>query len=78
MRTIADTALRSVVGLIVVAAMLITIWAARGSSARAGVAATNADADPPVLQSARIDRAPVTRTSITREQLQELQASAAH
>ena len=78
MRTIADTALRIVVGLTVVAAMLIAIWAARGFSARAGVAATDADADPPVLRSARIHRDPVTRTAITREQLRELQASTTH
>ena len=75
MHTIADTALRSVVGVIVVAAMFGTIWLARDSGARAGVAATDADAQPPMLQSARTDRSPVTRTSITREQLRALQAS---
>jgi hypothetical protein len=75
MHTIADTALRSVVGVIVVAAMFGTIWLARDSSTRAGVAATDVDAQPPMLQSARTDRSPVTRTSITREQLRALQAS---
>ena len=75
MRTIADTALRSVVGLAVLAAMFVAIWVARDSGARAGVAATDADAKRPVLESARTHRDPVTRTSITREQLRELQAS---
>ena len=75
MHTIADTALRSVVGVIVVAAMFGAIWLARDSGARAEVAATDADAPPPMLQSARTHRSPVTRTSITREELQAPQAS---
>jgi hypothetical protein len=75
MHTIADTALRSVVGVIVVAAMFGAIWLARDSGARAEVAATDADAQPPLLQSARTHRSPVTRTSITREELRALQAS---
>ncbi len=74
MRTIADTAIGSVVGLVVVAAMFLTIWVAGNSSTRAGAAeATQA---PTALHSARNDRAPVTRTSITPEQLQALQESA--
>lgn len=75
MHTIADTALRSVVGLLVVAAMFGTIWLARDSGARAGVAATDVNTPPRMLQSARTHRSPVTRTSITREQLRALQAS---
>ncbi|MEE9266955.1 MAG: hypothetical protein V3V86_09535 [Gammaproteobacteria bacterium] len=76
MRTIADTAIGSVVGLVVVAAMFVAIWVARDSSARAGVVATDATQAPTALHSARNDRAPVTRTSITPEQLQALQESA--
>ena len=59
MGTRAETVLRSVVGLVVVAAVLIAIWVARDSSARAGIAAVNANAEPPLLQSARTHRAPV-------------------
>lgn len=76
MRTIADTAIGSVVGLLVVAAMFVAIWVARDSSARASVAAADATQPPTALHSARNDRAPVTRTSITPEQLQALQESA--
>ncbi len=75
MHTIADTALRSVVGVIVLAAMFGAIWLARDSGARADVAATDATAQRSMLQSARTHRSPVTRTSITREELQALQAS---
>lgn len=75
MHTIADTALRSVVGVIVLAAMFGAIWLARDSGARAGAATTDGDAQRSMLQSARTDRSPVTRTSITREQLRALQAS---
>ena len=74
MRTIADTAIRSAVGLLVVAAMFLTIWVAGNSSARAG--AGDAKQAPAALHSARNDRAPVTRTSITPEQLRALQESA--
>ena len=77
MRTIADTAIGSIGGLIVVAAMFVAIWVAGDSSARAGAAAANATQAPEALQSARDDRAPVTRTSITLEQPQALQESAA-
>ncbi len=59
MRTIADTALQSVVGLVVLAAMFVAIWVARDSGALAGVTATDADAKRPVLQSARTHRDPV-------------------
>ncbi len=76
MRTIADTAIGSIGGLVVVAAMFVTIWLARDSSARAGAAAADAAQAPAALQSARNNRAPVTRTSITPEQLQALQESA--
>ena len=53
MHTIADTALRSVVGIIVVAAMFGVIWLARDSGTRAGAAATDADAQPRALQASR-------------------------
>jgi hypothetical protein len=65
MRTIADTALGSAVGFVVLAAMFIAIWVARDSSARISVVGTQADAEAPLLYSARTHRAPVTRTSIT-------------
>lgn len=73
MRTIADTALGSAVGLTVVAAMFLTIWAASDSSARVSATAAGADTEMPALQSARTHRTPVTRTSITSEQLRALQ-----
>ena len=76
MRTIADTAIGSIGGLVVVAAMFVTIWLAGDSSARAGAAAADAAQAPAALPSARNNRAPVTRTSITPEQLQALQESA--
>lgn len=78
MRTIADTAIGSVLGLAVVIAMFVAIWVARDSSARAGVAAAGTTQAPTALPSARNDRAPVTRTSITPEQLQARQESAPH
>ena len=76
MRTIADTAVGSVLGLAVVAAMFIVIWVAGDSSARTGVAAADTNEEPSGLQSARTDRAPVTRTSMSPEQLRQLQESA--
>lgn len=54
MSTIADTALRSVVGLFVVTAMLLTIWVARDSSAGAGIAESASDVESPALDPARI------------------------
>ena len=72
MSTVVDTALRSVFGLVVVAAMFVTIWATRDSSARTGAAAGAAvasESKAATLNSARNDRAPVTRTSLTPEQL---------
>ena len=75
MSAIADTALRSVIGLVVVIAMLITIWVARDSSARTGAVSIEQRSKSPPLYSARNDRLPVKRTSITRERLHELQAS---
>ena len=71
MRTIADTALGSAVGLTVLAAMFLTIWAARDSSARATAAGAHSEVS--ALQSARTHRNSVTRTSITPEQLRALQ-----
>jgi hypothetical protein len=73
MGTIADTAIGSAVGLAVVAAMFVAIWVAGDSSTRAGAAAADATQAPAALQSARNDRSPVTRTSITPEQLRALQ-----
>ena len=78
MRAIADTALRGVVGLVVLAAIFIAIWLARDSSARSGVVPAAASAKSTTLESARTHRVPVTRTSITPEQLRELQEAAAH
>ena len=79
MRTIADTPLCSFVGLVVLAAMFLTIWLARDSSAGAGAAAQPAAssvqtaAEPHSLQSARTHRSPVTHTSIPPEQLHQSQ-----
>jgi len=70
MRRMAETTIGSAAGLLVLTAMFIAIWMARDSSAGAGIA--EADAEPPALQSARVHRTPVTRTSITPEQLQAL------
>jgi hypothetical protein len=74
MGTIADTAIGSAVGLAVVAAMFVAIWVAGDSSTRAGAA--DATQAPAALQSARNDRSPETRTSITPEQLRALQEAA--
>ena len=71
MRTIADPALGSIVGLTVLAAMFVVIWFAGDSSA--GANATEAEAEAPVLRSARTHRETVTRTAITPEQLRALQ-----
>jgi len=76
MGTITDTAIGGAVGLFVVAAMFVAIWVAGDSSARAGVAAAETTQAPAALQSARNDRSPVTRTSITPEQLRALQEAA--
>jgi hypothetical protein len=77
MRTSADTAFGSAVGLAVLAAMFIAIWAARDTNARVGTgtgaAALEANAQGPRLHSARTHRSPVTRTSITPEQVKALQ-----
>jgi hypothetical protein len=62
MRTLADTALGSAVGLTVIAAMFVTIWVARDSSARAG--SVQVEQDRTLLNSARTHREPVTHTSI--------------
>lgn len=74
MNTITDAALRSLMGLVVVLATMITIWIARDSSARTGAASVEHRSESPALHSARNDRLPVRRTSITRERLHELQA----
>ena len=73
MSTISDTALRSVVGLVVVTAMFLAIWASRDTSARTGATTVEHASNSSTLYSARNDRAPVTRTSMTREQLWGLQ-----
>ncbi len=78
MGTITDTAIGSIGGLMVVAAMFVAIWVAGDTSARAGVAAAEATREPPALQSARNDRSPVTRTSIAPEQLRALQEPKPH
>jgi len=75
MRTIADTPLCSIVGLVVLAALFLTIWMARDSSAGAGARAASASAhtaaEPSPLQSARTHRGPVTHTSVPPEQLRQ-------
>ena len=73
MRTIADTALGSAVGLTVLAAMFLTIWASRDSSARATASHVGAPSEVSTLHSARTHRDPVTRTSITPEELRALE-----
>ena len=79
MRTIADTPLCSVVGLVVLAALFLTIWMARDSSAgadagaRAASASAHTAAEPSPLQSARTHRGPVTHTSVPPEQLRQPQ-----
>jgi hypothetical protein len=79
MRTIADTPLCSIVGLVVLAALFLTIWVARDSSAGAGASPRAASAsvhtatEPPPLQSARTHRGPVTHTSVPPEQLRHPQ-----
>ena len=73
MRTIADTALASAVGLTVLAAMFLTIWASRDSSARAAAAQMGPPSEMATLYSARTDRDPVRRTSITPQELRALQ-----
>ena len=77
MRTIADTPLCTVVGLVVLAALFLTIWMARDSSAGASPRAASASAhtavEPPPPQSARAHRGPVTHTSIPPEQLRHAQ-----
>jgi hypothetical protein len=78
MSTIADTAIGSILGLMVVAAMFAVIWVAGDSSTRAGVAAAEATQSPATLQSARNHRSPVTRTSIAPEQLRAPQETEPH
>ena len=83
MNTIADTVLRGAVGLVVLAALFLTIWLARDSSARVGPARPEVNEEstqtqPARLNSARTHRAPVTRTAITPGQLEKLTQSAAY
>ena len=78
MGTIADTAIGSILGLMVVAAMFVVIWVAGDSSARAGTAATQATQTQATLESARNHRSPVTRTSIAPEPLRAPPATEPH
>ena len=75
MRTIAETPLCSIAGLVVLAAMFLTIWMARDSSAGAAPSAAPASvettAQPQALGSARTHRAPVTHTSIPPERFRQ-------
>ena len=83
MRTIADTAVGSIVGLVVLAAMFTVIWIARDYSAGASTvpapapapapAPVAADAQTQALQSSRRRRAPMMYTPISPAQLRELQ-----
>ncbi len=77
MRTIAETPLCSIVGLVVLAAMFLTIWVAKDSSAgaplRAAPAPVETTAQPQTLGSARTHRAPVTHTSIPPNRFRQLQ-----
>ena len=77
MRTIADTPLGSVMGLLVLIAMFIVIWLAGDSSAgatpRQAPTSVESEAQPQALNSARTHRAPVTHTSISPARLRELQ-----
>ena len=77
MRTIADTAVGSIVGLVVLAAMFTAIWIARDSSAGASTAPALApvatDAQTQALQSPRTRRAPLIYTPMSPAQRRELQ-----
>jgi hypothetical protein len=81
MRTIADTAVGSIVGLVVLAAMFTVIWIARDYSTGASTVPAPAPAPAPVaaeaqtqaLQSSRSRRAPMMYTPIPSAQLRELQ-----
>ena len=75
MNTATDTALRGAVGLLVLAALFITIWIARDSSARVGPVPPHPVAEPAAparLESARTHRSSVTRTAISPEELEAL------
>jgi hypothetical protein len=77
MRTIADTALGSIAGLVVLAAIFTSIWIARGYSAAAATdpASTSVRADAPLqaLQSPRTQRAPLVYTPMAPAQQRALQ-----
>ena len=78
MSILTNTALRGAAGLIVLAALFITIWAARDSSARVGPVRPEQVFEPAPLDSARTHRGNVTRTAIPPERLERLERSAKH
>jgi len=75
MSTVAELALRGVVGLLVICAMFLTIWVARDSSAHAEAAAIERQAESPKPQSSRTRRIPMTHTSTPPERPGELQTA---
>lgn len=75
MSTIADTALRSAFGLVVVAAMLVTIWLARESGTRAAAVGLASESHPSMLHPEGNDPTPATRTAIPQGQRAPRQAS---
>lgn len=78
MNILTDTAIRGAAGLIVLAALFVTIWAARDSSARVGPVRPEQVVEPARLDSARTHRGNVTRTAIAPERLERRERSAKH
>ena len=66
MSTVTEMVLRSIVGLLVIAAMFLTIWVARDSSADARVATTQREAVSPKLHSTRTPGAGRNHTDLLR------------
>ena len=84
MSTVVDTVVRSILGLVIVAAMLTAIWFAHESEALATSTAAlpsqseaayrEAPRVSPGLYSARVARSQVTRTAIPPQQMEQLRS----